>query len=75
MKCNCENKSECPQNKNTDTMIPLAYPNGAQHMKRLVQCVGGSTSTKRYAQVAGTKEYTALTHKRNSAEIRMRLLR
>ena len=37
MESNCENKTECPQNRNADTVDQLTHPNGAQHMVGCVQ--------------------------------------
>ena len=50
-----KNKTEHPQNKNADTVVPLINPDGAQHMERHVQHAERSTTTERCAQVAGTR--------------------
>ena len=73
MESNCENKTECLQNRNADTVGPLTCPDGAQYMERCVQCVERLTTTRRYAEVAGTKEYTALTHKWNNTKMKTKL--
>ena len=43
-------------------MDPSNHPDGAKHMERYVQHVGRLTTTRKYAEVAGTKEHTTLTH-------------
>ena len=55
--------------------FPHTHPDNAQFMERCVQHVASSTTTNRYAEVAGTKEYRALTHNWNSTQMKMRLIR
>ena len=54
---------------------PTHLPDGALHMERHVPHAGRLTTVSSYAEMAGTKENTPLTHKWNSTKMKMRLRR